>query len=142
MLKWGQYLMRIGVAGTFIGHGLFAVRVEPSWISYLTTVGFEYETAIELMPLIGYMDLVIAIFAILLPMRIILIWATIWAFSTALVRPIAGLPILAFVERAANWILPLSLLIVQGLPKHWYELFLVHGRRKQAKRKQPIIQNS
>lgn len=122
-----QYLMRLGIAGTFIGHGLFAIGIEPKWISFLTTVGFSYEGAREIMPIIGYMDLVIAIFVVLLPIRIILIWATIWAFSTALMRPIVGLPIMAFVERAANWILPLSLLILQGLPRTLLDLFYVQS---------------
>lgn len=140
---WGQLLMRIGIAGTFIGHGIFAIGVEPSWIGFLTTVGFDYETARDIMPMIGFMDLIIAIFAVLLPIRIILIWATIWAFSTALIRPIAGLPILAFIERAANWALPLSLLIIQGLPKHWTDLFYVKSRElKKMHVKETSVQNS
>ena len=31
-------VLRIGVAGTFLGHGLIAWSVNPSWIPYLVTV--------------------------------------------------------------------------------------------------------
>lgn len=133
--------MRLGIAGTFIGHGLFAISVEPKWISFLTTVGFSSEGAREMMPIIGYMDLVIAVFAVLLPVRIILIWATIWAFSTALIRPIVGLPIMTFVERAANWVLPLSLLLLQGFPRTLADLFYVRSvDKRKHKRTQQTFQ--
>lgn len=139
---WLQYFMRFGIAGTFIGHGMFAIAVEPAWISFLTIVGFSNESAIELMPFIGYLDLLVAIFAVLLPMRIVLMWATVWAFSTALIRPIVGLPIMAFVERAANWILPLSLLCIQGMPKSWYDLFLVSSHKPKHSSTKTIFQNT
>jgi hypothetical protein len=137
-----QYLMRLGIACTFIGHGIFAIGVEPKWIVFLTRVGFSTEAAIELMPIIGYMDLVIAVFILFLPIRLILIWATIWAFSTALMRPIVGLPIMAFVERAANWILPMSLLFLQGLPRTVMDLFMVHTKDLRLnKNRDKSIQN-
>lgn len=134
--------MRLGIACTFIGHGVFAIGVEPKWIVFLTKVGFSTEAAIEMMPLIGYMDLVIAIFVLFLPIRLILIWATIWAFSTALMRPIVGLPLMAFVERAANWILPMSLLLLQGLPSTIMDLFKVDTKGLKLNRnRDKSIQN-
>lgn len=50
------------------------------------------------------------------PIRLVLLCAALWAFATALVRPFAGLPVLVFVERDANWAAPLALLLcVRGL---------------------------
>jgi hypothetical protein len=43
-------------------------------------------------------------------------------------RPIVGLPLMAFVERSANWMLPMSLLLLQGLPKTIMDLFMVHTK--------------
>ncbi|MDP3729108.1 MAG: hypothetical protein Q8R18_06695 [bacterium] len=120
-----EWILRIGIFGSFLGHGMFALAVKQSWIPYLTTVGFSESTAAILLPLIGILDIIIAIFALLLPLRIILIWATIWAFATALIRPIAGDPIWDFVERSANWAVPLALLLIQGFPKKAKELFKV-----------------
>ncbi len=134
-----QLLMRVGIAGTFVGHGFFAIGVEPKWIHFLTSAGFSYEGAKEIMPFIGFMDFLIAIFAIFLPLRIILIWATIWAFATALIRPIVGLPIMAFIERSANWILPLSLLFLQGFPRRVSELFYVRSSEKTKINKKKIF---
>ncbi len=43
-------------------------------------------------------------------MRSLLIYATIWAFCTALMRPLSGGEWLDFIERSANWAAPLALL--------------------------------
>jgi len=55
----------------------------------------------------------------------VLIYATLWAFATALARPIAGDPIWDFVERTANWTAPLALLILQGVPKKLKDIFTI-----------------
>jgi len=75
------------------------------------------------MILIGIIDVTVAIFAILAPIRIVLIYGTIWGFLTALARPIAGDPIWDFVERWTNWGAPLALLYIKGLPKNFKDLF-------------------
>ncbi len=119
-----QWILRIGVFGTFLGHGVFALGVKSGWIPFLTVVGFSEATAIKLMPIIGVIDIVVAILALVKPMPIVFLYAFIWAFATALIRPIAGLPIWDFVERASNWAVPLALLIIQGgFPKNFKELF-------------------
>ena len=94
-----------------------------SWIPYFTSVGISEANAIVLLPLIGVMDILVAIFALVKPIRVILIWATLWAFATALIRPISGEPIWDFIERTANWATPLALLYLRGLPKRLKEFF-------------------
>ncbi len=120
-----EWILRIGVFGTFLGHGMFAFGVKQGWIPLITAFGFSEPTAISLLPLIGIADIVTAFFALLYPLRIVLMWATLWAFMTGLSRPIAGDPIWDFVERSANWAAPLALLLLQGFPKKIKGMFTV-----------------
>lgn len=122
-LKAIEWILRIGVAGEFIGHGLLAFAVKQSWIPYLTVVGFSPETSAALMPFIGMLDCVLALLVLLRPVRIALLWMTFWAFATALIRPIAGDSLLDFVERSANWAAPLALLMMRGWPVSLREWF-------------------
>ena len=76
------------------------------------------------MPLIGWMDVILAFVTLLRPMELFTAWMVVWAFSTALVRPVsagwarASAPLSdnalwGFVERASNWVCPLALLCIQ-----------------------------
>ncbi|KAA3657504.1 MAG: hypothetical protein DWQ10_13170 [Calditrichaeota bacterium] len=118
-----QWILRIGVFGTFLGHGVYALYVRADWIIFLTTVGFSQEMAANLMPVIGIIDIVIALLALIKPMRIVFIYAFIWALATAIMRPVIGMPIWEFVERSANWAVPLSLVFMFGWPKNFKQLF-------------------
>ena len=122
-LKKIEWILRIGIFGTFLGHGVLALLVKQSWISYFTSVGISESAAIILLPLIGIIDILVALFALIKPIRVILIWAIFWAFITALIRPISGEPIWDFVERTANWAVPLALLYLKGFPKNFREFF-------------------
>jgi len=106
------WILRIAICCTFIGHGMFAILGQQSWHRYLQVVGFSLEQATPLVVWIGYLDLVVAAIILIKPNKYIIAWAAIWAFSTALVRPFAGEPTWAFVERAANWAAPLVLLLI------------------------------
>lgn len=113
-----EWTLRIAMAGEYLGHGVFAWQLKARFIEMLTAMtGIAGETATTLMRLIGATDIVIAAIAILKPIRIVLVYATLWAFLTALARPIAGDPIWDFVERFANVGVPLALLFLRGLPK-------------------------
>ena len=118
-----EWILRIGVFGTFLGHGVFALTVKQSWIHYFTAVGISEASATTLLPLIGLMDVSVAIFALIKPIRVVLVWASIWGFITALIRPISGEPIWDFVERSANWAAPLALLYLRGAGKKfkWFK---------------------
>ena len=118
-----EWILRIGIFGTFFGHGIFGLMLKQSWIPYFASVGISDSTAFVLLPIIGILDIMVAVFALIKPIRIILIWATLWAFITALIRPISGEPIWDFVERSANWAAPLALLYLRGLPRRFRELF-------------------
>ncbi|MCA9731959.1 hypothetical protein KC799_07510 [candidate division KSB1 bacterium] len=118
-----QWILRIGVFGTFLGHGVYALNVRADWIIFLTTVGFTQDMAAKLMPVIGIIDIVIALLALIRPMRFVFIYAFIWALATAMMRPVVGMPIWEFVERSANWAIPLSLVFMLGWPKNFKQLF-------------------
>lgn len=111
-MKIVTWILRIGVFGIFFGHGAIALQVNEKWLSYLEAVGIGESMGIKLMPWIGGLDVIVALAALIRPWKPVLIWAFIWAFSTALIRPIAGEPIWAFIERAGNWATPLALYLL------------------------------
>ena len=120
VVKW---VLRIGVAGTFAGHGLYALMARPSWVPYLMTIGFSSEMAVKIMPIIGVIDVLVALMALFKPLRIVFLWAAVWAFLAATIRPLAGESILEFVERAALWAAPLAYLFLVGFPRKLSDLF-------------------
>ncbi len=113
-----EWVLRIAVAGEFLGHGVFAIQGKAAWITWIQEIlRVGPDTAAQLLPFIGWMDIVVALIILLRPIRIVLLWAALWGFWTALVRPIVGEPIWDFIERWANWGAPLALLLLRGWPK-------------------------
>ncbi len=119
-----EWILRIGIFGEFVGHGVFAWQLKPRFIEMLTAMtGITGDLANTLMQTIGAVDIGVGILALFFPFRLLLIWASLWGFLTALARPVAGDPIWDFIERWANWAAPLALLYIRGLPKNIKELF-------------------
>lgn len=119
-----EWVLRIGLFGEFFGHGIFALQLKPRFLEILTAfTGVSGPLAEKLLFSIGITDVLIAVFALVFPFRLMLIWASLWGFLTALARPIAGDPVWDFVERWANWAVPLALLLVRKFPKTLKELF-------------------
>ena len=71
-IKKEEWILRIGVFGAFLGHGAFALMGKQSWIPYITAVGISDTAAQTLLPLIGMLDVVVAVLALFWPLRIIL----------------------------------------------------------------------
>lgn len=104
------WILRIAVAGEFIGHGVFAVQGKKDWINWFATFGIsDASLAAKLLLAIGIMDIALGIIILFKPVRPLLLWMAFWGFWTALVRPIVGQPIWDFIERFANWGAPLAL---------------------------------
>ena len=119
-----EWVLRIAVAGEFIGHGVFALQGKKDWIGWFTQFGVsDAGTATTLLFLVGLMDIALALLILVKPIRIALLWMVFWGFWTALMRPIVGMPIWDFVERSANWGAPLALLLLIGWPKTFKEWF-------------------
>ena len=106
-------ILRLGIFGTFLGHGIYALQVNPAWINYLLTVGFDIDQARFIMPIIGLLDVILAVWVLIKPNKYVLFWMVFWAFLTALMRPISGGSIIDFVERSANWMAPFALLYLR-----------------------------
>lgn len=105
-----EWILRIGVAGEFLGHGVFAVLGKADWIKWTQQLtGLDAATAATFMTVVGVLDIALAILVLWKPIRPVLLWMAFWGFWTALVRPLVGLPIWDFIERFANWAAPLAL---------------------------------
>lgn len=103
------YILRLGTFGIFLGHGVYAFRVKPTWIEYLTSVGFSTELSVTLMPIIGIIDFAVALSVLVWAWKPAILYAAVWAFLTASVRIWAGEEVWEFVERSGNWATPLAL---------------------------------
>ncbi len=117
-----EWVLRVAVAGEFIGHGVFAIQGKKQWVGWFSTFGIsDVGTATTLLFLVGIIDIALAVLILIKPVRIALLWMVFWGFWTALIRPIVGEPVWDFVERWANWGAPLALLLVVGWPKNFRE---------------------
>jgi hypothetical protein len=105
-----EWILRVGVAGEFLGHGLLAIGGKKDWIGWISQLtGADPSTAGTLLLLVGISDVVVAGIVLFRPLNPVLLWAAFWGFWTALVRPLVGQSILDFIERFANWAAPLAL---------------------------------
>jgi len=119
-----QWVLRVAVAGEFLGHGVFALQGKADWIKWMSQLtGADMATAATLITAIGVLDILVAAIVLLKPVRAVLLWAALWGAWTALVRPLVGMPVWDFVERWANWGAPLALLLLMGWPKSRKEWF-------------------
>ena len=113
-----EWVLRVAVAGEFLGHGIFALQGKAQWVGWFTQFGIsDPQTATTLLWYVGALDVALAALVLVKPVRIALLWMTFWGFWTALIRPIVGEPVWDFVERSANWGAPLALLLLLGWPK-------------------------
>jgi uncharacterized membrane protein YphA (DoxX/SURF4 family) len=118
-----EWVLRIAVAGEFLGHGMFALQQKASWVEYFTAVNISPDTALTLMTYIGILDMLVVLFVLFRPIKVVLLWAVIWTTVTSLARPVAGEPIWDLIERFANIGAPLALLLLLGIPstlKGWF----------------------
>ena len=105
-----EWILKIGVVGEFLGHGVFAILGKADWIKWTEQLtGFDAETATTFILIVGIVDILLAFWVLIKPIKPILLWMAFWGFWTALVRPLVGLPIWDFIERFANWAAPLAL---------------------------------
>ncbi|PIT89328.1 MAG: hypothetical protein COU27_00920 [Candidatus Levybacteria bacterium CG10_big_fil_rev_8_21_14_0_10_36_7] len=115
-----EWILRIGVAGEFLGHGVLAVGGKEDWITWIERLsGLDTATATTFIMVVGAVDILLALLVLVKPIKPVLLWMTFWGFWTALVRPLVHWPIFdtpenlvsiwGFVERFANWAAPLAL---------------------------------
>ena len=122
--------LKLAIAFTFVGHGLYAIGYYPVPASYQVMLawlpGIEVENTVLLLELAALLDFAVA-FAIFMPERRVQIaalsWAVCWGLLTALARTVThitraedyyGLIPWCFetLVRTSHWLLPLLLLLL------------------------------
>jgi hypothetical protein len=120
-VKW---VLRVAVAGEFLGHGVFAVQGKADWVRWIGQMtGADPVLSGQILGWVGLADIIVALVVLFKPIRLVLLWAVFWGFWTALIRPLVGMPVWDFVERWANWGTPLALLLLIGFPKSLRDWF-------------------
>ena len=109
------WVLRVGSAACFVGHGAFGVITKAAWVPYFAVAGIGGPMAWRLMPWVGWMDITIGVLVLLWPCRALHVWGVVWCLWTALLRPLSGEPIWESLERAGNYGVPLAILAAVGL---------------------------
>src|SRR3989338_6999772 len=123
-IKLVNWVLRVAVAGEFVGHGVFALQGKKDWVGWFGKFGVsDPDTATQLLFIVGLIDITLAVLILIKPVRLALLWMTFWGFWTALLRPIVGMAVWDFCERWANWGAPLALFLLVGWPKSLKEWF-------------------
>ena len=108
------WLLRFAISGCFIGHGMWGLVQKPAWIPFFNTFGITDEVAQTLMPLIGSVDIFIGLTILFSVNKFLILWAIVWTLFTAFLRPLAGMSIGEFFERAGNFGPPIALYVLLG----------------------------
>lgn len=109
-----HYTLRIATAFCFIGHGSFGIITKAIWCNYFAVFGIGTKLAYQLMPWLGSFDILLGITVLVFPIRAIPAWLCVWGLITALCRPFSGEPFAEFIERAGNFGVPFTLLVLSG----------------------------
>jgi hypothetical protein len=112
-----HWILRLGAAACFIGHGAFGIITKAAWVPYFGVVGIGHDLAYTLMPVVGTVDILMGVVVLFSPRPFVLLYMAVWATWTALLRPLAGEPIFETLERAGNYGVPLAMLLSIGWPR-------------------------
>ena len=92
----------------FIGHGVFGLITKAVWCNYFGVFGIGHDTAYQLMPVVGSIDILLGLTLLVYPTLAVFAWLVFWGLFTALLRPLSGEPVAEFFERAGNYGAPSS----------------------------------
>jgi hypothetical protein len=101
----------------FVGHGAAGLSLKEGWVKYFAVYGFDRQTAFTMMPIVGTVDIGLAILGFVSPRRWALAWCAFWGLMTACLRPLAGESVWEVLDRAGNYGGPLAFLILAGFPR-------------------------
>jgi hypothetical protein len=107
-----HWILRLACCMCYVGHGAFGIITKAGWLPFFAVVGIPAETAWTLMPLIGTVDILLAITVLVRPTKMVLAYMVVWSVWTALLRPFAGMGVSEFLERAGNYGIPLAMLVM------------------------------
>jgi hypothetical protein len=109
-----HWILRIAVAACFIGHGAFGLITKAAWVPYFALFGIPEPWAWRLMPLVGMLDVGLGGLTLVQPIRVVLLYMTLWGWQTACLRPLSGQGVWELFERAGNYGVPLAMLVLLG----------------------------
>src|SRR5215468_2944325 len=112
-----HWLLRLGVVGCFLGHGVYGLLAKEAWVPYFGVVGIGHTWAYRLMPWVGVMDIGLGLTMAVVPLPIVLLHLTVWGLWTAALRPLSGEVVWECFERVGNYGVPLAFLIFAGVPR-------------------------
>jgi len=111
------WVVRVGAALCFIGHGAFGFLTKAAWLPYFGVVGIPESLAYRLMPLVGAVDVMAGMAVLFAPRGLPLVYMVVWAMWTALLRPLSGESFFETLERAGNYGVPLALILLTAMPR-------------------------
>ena len=128
------WVLRIGAAACFIGHGAFGIIGKQAWLPFFALVGIGPDVAFRLMPIIGTVDILAGLSVLFKPRPVVLLYMTVWALWTASLRPLTGDAAAELIERAGNYGVPLALLVMCEWPRRIADWFGPAQRRAISER--------
>lgn len=113
------WTLRIGAFLCFVGHGAFGVMTKEAWVPLFAVADIGRDSAHRLMPIIGTADILLGTLVLLRPRAALVAYMALWAIWTAALRPLSGQPIWEMLERAGNYGVPISLLLLSQVSQDW-----------------------
>jgi len=109
------WILRVGVAAEFIGHGFSGLTRSSPWLPYFALFGISPDFAwSHLFYVTGTIDLSAALLILFFPIRLVLLYTVVWGTLTAFLRPASGESWYEVWERGGNYAMPLALLVLAG----------------------------
>lgn len=108
------WVLRVGVAAEFIGHGLAGLSRGP-WLPYYALFGIPPDFAWKYMFYVtATVDLTAGLLTLFFPIRLVLLYTAVWGTLTAFLRPAAGESWFEVWERGGNSAMPIAFLVLVG----------------------------
>lgn len=103
-------LLRIGGGICFLGHGLLALSGKTGFVGLLGSLGLDPEQALNLLKIIGCIDILVGLLILFKPNKLVLQWATVWTTMTIAAWGIHGDGLMDLARRVPYVTTPLALL--------------------------------
>ena len=137
-----HWLFRAGMLMEFLGHGLAGIAQKEGWIRYFAVYGFDRSTIMTLMPIVGMVDISLAVLSFVSPRRWALAYCAFWGLMTAFLRPITGESFWEVLDRAGNFGGPLAFLMLSGFPRNareWFEPIRIGPVSRDALKRVAVV---
>ena len=103
-------ILRLGGAICFIGHGLLALNGKEGFVNLLGTFDLQAAQALNVLKVIGSIDILVGLLILFKPYRAVLHWAMLWTGLTILAWGIHGDSLMDLARRAPYFTTPMALL--------------------------------